>query len=64
MSYNESPKCPGPSKDSLQRELEYACEKYRGYDGTRTVPIRLWVLRRLADLLNEAAIVTVHDDGE
>ena len=46
---------PRPSKDKIIRELTRKVERTSQWDGNRTYPVRIWVIRRALEYLAEEA---------
>lgn len=44
---------PRPSIDKIINQLQGECYKVRDWDGNRTKPIRIWILRRTLEYLIE-----------
>ena len=51
---------PRPSRARVIRELIRECEQTRGWDGTQTHPVRIWILRRALEYLQEETKPNVH----
>ena len=49
----KNPHNPRPSLDRIIEELQRECEQTRDWDGTRTHPVRIWVIRRALEYLLE-----------
>lgn len=51
--YGQNKYNPRPSRDKIIQELTRECEKTRESDGNFTYPVRVWLIRRALEYLQE-----------